>query len=204
MSAATDQIQSYLNSFLWSLPSHVESGIAATADDVRSALTSAAIESCSYPGACPQGVPTDVIDAAVATYAAALQNQVNITGSEFQAGLIANPVGLTPQEVASAAGLYYSNSSGPAAPSNVIPPEASPTSPAFTSTVNVQATAPNSPVAGTASGVGPGMGGSTTIQSPLNPAPGAGPAIAALAPGANTKLYLMLAAVFIVVLLLRK
>lgn len=205
-SLVSQVIASTLNSFMVGLAAAVEHGYAATTDQVRSALTSAAQDNCSDdPAGCPGGqIPQDQIDSAVATYAAALNSQVQTTASLFDSGSIANPVGLTPQQVAQSVGLYYSPSSGPAAPSNVIPPEQSPTSPAFTSAANISATSQNSSVAGAAAGVGPGVGGSTTIQSPLTPASDAGAAVQALGSNNNMMLYLILAGALILVLLLRK
>lgn len=208
MALVNDQVNALLQSFMNSLPFQVEHGTASTPDDVRQSMIYETTQTCANsfnPSVdCPNGVPTSDIEAAVATYQAALQSQVNMTAGQFAAGTIVNPVGLTPQSVAAAVGLYYSPNSGAAAPSNIMPPEASPTSPAFTSPPNVAATAPVTQVTGTSAGIGPSQGGSTTQQSNLNPAPGSGPEVAALAPNNHTALYLILAGVFILVLLMRK
>lgn len=64
-------------------------------------------------------------------------------------------------------GPFYNPSAGFVTAPNSMPPELSPTSPAFTSPVNAQATGSTTP--GTSSGTGTTQGGSGTAQSNLIP-----------------------------------
>lgn len=178
----------------------VENGTAKTPDQVRAAVLGDAQSWCKdFSGDCPNGVPTAEIDSGVAAYQAALGKHASLIASEGL--MVSTPI--TPGQIAQDYGVYYSPSSGMAAPSNIVPPEPVPTSPAFTSPANVAVTAQNTSIAGTAAGAGGSQGGSQTQQSILSPAPGAGPVVAGLGSN-NTKLLLVLAGVLILVLLAGK
>ena len=83
---AQGQIDSYANSFIYNLPSHVEQGSAIDPSVVAESLQSAARDTCNNTGQCPD--TSAQIAAAVAEYTAALQAQQDKTQSQVEQGQI--------------------------------------------------------------------------------------------------------------------
>ncbi len=122
-------------------------------------------------------------------------------GSGFYtgAGIVPGPSGI----------VSYNPSAGYVVPPGSLPPEQSPTIPAYTSPSNVALTSPGNPlasgggssVAGTAAGAGPSSGGSNTLQSPYDPGPTAGPGLASLSQASqNTKILAILLIIAVAVI----
>ncbi len=96
--AISDQITTYFNSFMGSLQWDVEHGMAATPDQVQSALVSAARDSCAAtnsmigsPGTCDPNSYAGLIAGYVQQYNAAYGTQVINTQIQVQSGEIAVP-----------------------------------------------------------------------------------------------------------------
>lgn len=83
------QIDSYVNSFIDNLPSHVEQGSAIDPSVVAESLATAARETCNNTGQCPD--MSAQIAAAVASYTAALDAQQGKTQAQVEQGQIGVP-----------------------------------------------------------------------------------------------------------------
>lgn len=86
---AQAQIDSYVNSFIYNLPSHVEQGSALDPSVIAQSLESAAQETCNNTGQCPD--TSAQIAAAVAKYTEALNTQQATTQSQVEQGQIGVP-----------------------------------------------------------------------------------------------------------------
>jgi hypothetical protein len=95
-------------------------------------------------------------------------------------------------------GPFYNPSAGFVTAPNSMPPELSPTSPAFTSPTNTQSTGSTTP--GTASGSGSTQGGSGSVQSTLIPS-AADASMAGLLGKGDSKLLMILLGVAILVII---